>query len=255
VSGRSTTVRWRARDEDDDELTISVDYSANGGRRWRTISIGPDGGRVTLPTSFLTGSTNARMRVRANDGFDEVAALSGRFVSAGVPPVVRILAPVPATRISADATLVAQGEAHDDAGRRLVGRRLTWRLGRRIVGRGQEMSVFDLPAGRRRLVLSAQDARGRVGTASVRVRVLPVAPLFVELGAPRAIKRSAGAVRVRVVTNVSATLRIGGRRYDVGRRPRVVSVRVRAGRRPVRLRAKLAAGGRRSTATLVIRRR
>ena len=116
----------------------SLDYSADGGRRWKTISIGPDNGRVTLSTRLLSGSRNARLRVRANDGFDETAANSGRFVSAGAPPAVRILTPSRAARISADATLVAQGEAHDDAGRRLAGRRLTWRLGRRIVGRGQE---------------------------------------------------------------------------------------------------------------------
>ncbi len=255
VRGRQTTVRWRASDEDGDDLTVSVDYSADGGRTWSTIYMGPDDGRATVSTRLLTGSRNARLRVSANDGFDETAAVSGRFASAGAPPAVRILQPSKELRISADATLVAQGEAHDDAGRRLGGRRLTWRLGRRIVGRGQEIAATELPAGRRRLRLSVRDAGGRTATASVAVRVLPVAPQFVELDAPRSVGRTARRVRVRVVTNVSATLRIGGRRFHVTRRPRTISVRVRPGRRAIQLRAVLTAGGRRGTSTLVITRR
>ena len=255
LRGRQTTVRWRASDADGDELTVSVDYSADGGRSWKTISIGPDNGRVTLSTRLLSGSRNARLRVRANDGFDETAAISGRFASAGAPPAVRILTPGGAARISADATLVAQGEAHDDASRRLTGRRLTWRLGRRIVGRGQEISAVDLPAGRRRLRLTARDRAGRSATASVAVRVFPVTPQFIELKAPGAISRKARRIRLHVVTNITATLRIGDQRFHVTRRPRTISVRVRPGRRPLRLRPVLTAAGRRSRAMLVIERR
>ena len=220
VRGLETVVRWRASDADGDELTLSVDYSADGGRRWSTIFLGPDDGRVTLPTRLFTGSRNARLRVRANDGFVETVAVSGRFVSAGAPPAVTILAPARAARISADATLVAQGEAHDDAGRRLADRRLTWRLGRRIIGRGQEISAFDLPPGRRHLRLTARDRAGRSGTASVPVRVLPVTPQFIELKAPDAISRKARRIRLRVITNITATLRIGAQRFHVTRRPR-----------------------------------
>ena len=255
VRGRQTTVRWRASDEDGDDLTVSLDYSADGGRRWSTIFLGPDNGNVTLPTSLLTGSRNARLRVRANDGFDETAAVSGRFVSAGAPPAVTIVAPSRAVRIGADGTLVAQGAAQDDGGRRLTGRRLTWRLGRRIIGRGQEISAVDLPAGRRRLRLTARDRVGRSATASVPVRVLPVTPQFIELEAPKSIRRRARTLRLRVLTSVTAAMRIGRQRFHVGRRSRTIIVRVTPGRRPLRLRAKLTAGGRRSSATLVITRR
>jgi hypothetical protein len=255
IRGRQAVLRWRASDADGDALTVSLDYSADAGRRWSTIYIGRDRGRVTLPTRLLTGSRNARLRVRANDGFNATAKTSGRFVSEGAPPVVSILAPVRGIPIRADATLVAEGDAYDDAGRRLGGRSLTWRLGARVVGHGRQVSKVDLPAGRRRLQLSARDRRGRVGSASVTVRVLPVAPRFVVLNAPRSISREALRLGLRVATNVTATLRIGGQRFHVGRSPRSVTVRVRPGRRPLRLRAVLSAGGPRSTAVLVVRRR
>ena len=255
VRGRRTTVRWRASDVDDDELTVSLDYSADGGRGWSTIFIGPDHGRVTLPTRLLTASRNARLRIRANDGFEEAVTTSDRFVSAGARPAVSIQKPSRAVRVRADATLVAQGEAHDDAGHRLTGRRLTWRLGRRIVGRGQEITVTELPAGRRTLRLTGRDSWGRTGTASVPVRVLPVAPQFVELERPQSISHKSRRVRMRIITNVSATLRIGGRPFHVSRRPRTISVRIRPGRQALRLHAVLTSGGRRSAATVVIARR
>ena len=232
VRGRTTTVRWRASDADRDQLAVSLDYSGDGGRLWRTLFIGPDRGRVALPTRLLTGSRNARLRLRANDGFSETATLSGRFLSAGAPPVVSIVTPSKASTIRADATLVAAGSAYDDGNRRLSGRRLTWRLGRRVIGRGAEISATDLPAGRRRLQLDARDHRGRIGSSSVSLRVLPVTPRFIELSAPPAITRTARRVRVRVLTNVTATLRIGRQRFLVSRRPRMISVRVAPGRRP-----------------------
>jgi len=250
-----TVLRWRATDADRDPLTMSLDYSADAGGHWSTIFIGRNRGRVTLPTRLLTGSRNARLRVRANDGFNETAKTSSRFVSDGAPPEVSIITPSRGFKIRADATLIAEGNAYDDAGHRLSARSLSWRLGGRTLGHGRQLGAVDLPTGRRRLRLTGRDRHGRVGSASVTVRVLRVAPRFVELKAPRSISRTARRVRVRVVTNVSATLRIGHRRFHVTRRPRLVTVRVRPGRRTLRLRAVLTSSGQRSTAMLVIGRR
>ena len=249
-----TTLRWHAADADDDIVTVSADYSADGGRHWKTIFLGRDRGKVKLPTRLLTGSRNARLRIRANDGFTETARTSARFVSDGAPPTVRIVTPARAVTIRADATLVAQGDAYDDRGRRISPRRLTWRLGGRIVGHGRQLGAVDLPAGRQRLQFRARDYRGRRGASSVTVRVTRVAPRFVELQAPRSIRRKARNVRLRVVTNVSATLRIGRQRFHVTRTPRRVSFHIRPGRRLLRLHARLTASGRRSTTLLLIRR-
>jgi hypothetical protein len=250
-----TTLRWRAADADDDVLTVSADYSGDGGRHWKTIFLGRDRGSITLPTRLLTGSRNARLRIRANDGFTETARTSARFVSDGAPPTVRIVTPTHAVTIRADATLVAQGDAYDDRGRRISPRRLTWRLGGRTVGHGRQLGAVDLPAGRQRLQLRAHDSRGRRGMSSVLVRVARVAPRFVVLRAPRSIRPKARTVRLRVTTNVAATLRIAGRRFHVTRRSRRVAFQVPSGRRPLRLHAVLTAGGQSSTALLVIRRR
>jgi hypothetical protein len=248
-------LRWRASDADRDALTMSADYSADGGRHWKTIFLGRDRGHVKLPTRLLTGSRNARLRVRANDGFVETARTSRRFTSDGARPVVTIATPARGMRLRADATLVAAGSAYDDGGRALRGRRLTWRLGRRVVGHGADLGAIDLPPGRRQLRLTARDRRGRTGSASVPVRIVGVAPRFVVLRAPRSVRRGAHAVRLRVATNVAATLRIGRSRLHVTRRARTIRVPVRAGARALRLRGVLRAGGRRRSAVVVVMRR
>ena len=77
--GRSVTLRWRATDADRDALTVHVEYSLSGGGTWRTVFVGPNHGTARLPASFLGRTTRAVIRVRANDGFNEAHAKSGRW--------------------------------------------------------------------------------------------------------------------------------------------------------------------------------
>ena len=64
---------------------------------------------------------NGRVSVTVNDGMNETSATSGVFRSLGAPPTVRILGPAKGTRVRADAVVVAEGSAYDDAGRKLAG--------------------------------------------------------------------------------------------------------------------------------------
>ena len=72
-------VRWRATNPDHVHLIVSVDFSTNNGRTWRTVFMGENTGRVSLPDAYFSHSKSARVRVRVNDGFDQVTATSGRF--------------------------------------------------------------------------------------------------------------------------------------------------------------------------------
>jgi hypothetical protein len=254
LRGSQTTIRWRANDADRDALSFSLRYSQNGGRNWKTISIGRNRNQMTVPTRLLSASPNARVRVEVNDGFAEATATSGRLRSDGAPPSVSILSSSTTTRVRADGTLLAGGAAYDDTGKQLGGRRLTWFLGSRVLGHGRQLSSVDLPAGRRRLRLTARDSRGRVGTASVQVRIFAVAPRFVELKVPSSIPRDARRLNVRVATTVSATLNVGRQNFRVGRRARRVAIRVKPGGKQLRLRAVLKAGGPSTSVTLVVAR-
>jgi hypothetical protein len=248
-------VRWRAVDGDGQPLTAKVDYSTNGGGRWREIFSGPNHDRVTLPASLFAGSRRARLRIRVNDGFDEGVAVSAIFTAAGRPPDVRILSPAAGQHVLGDAELYLEGSAYDDAGRRLRGRQLQWFAGALRLGSGATLSVTALAAGTRAIRLVARDARGRRASATVRLRVTAAAPHILSLRVAPWLGPKATRLVLRLATTVPAQLTAAGHRFHLDRRPRRIVLPVRTGTKPLRLHLRLAAGGQSTAATLVLRRR
>jgi hypothetical protein len=171
---RNVVVRWRANDADGDRLSAKVDYSKDDGVTWRALFAGPNRGTVTLPSSYFTGSYQARIRVRMNDGFNESYAVSGRLVSVGSSPTVYITDPSPGEKrkIMNNAVLRLSGIAHDDAFKQLTGLQLRWYTDRKLLGTGSTIDVTGLRPGMRRIQLLARDAQGRVGKATVVVEIL-----------------------------------------------------------------------------------
>ncbi|HEX6229265.1 MAG TPA: hypothetical protein VFZ41_07355 [Solirubrobacterales bacterium] len=254
-SRRALRVRWRARDANRDPLLASLDFSANGGRRWRPVATGLKGRKFALPLSYLARSRNARLRVRVSDGWNETASVSGRFSVAGPAPQVSIELPRNRTRLRADEPLNLEGIAFDDRSRALEGRSVKWFDGRRLLGRGTRTTVLSLRPGRHTIRLVARDRSGRAGQAKVRVIVTRVKPTFLVLRAPKSVSRRARRVAIRAAASLPGTLAIGRTRYKIDRRTRRFRVRVKRGRKPLRLRLVLRAGGRTTRATLRIRRR
>jgi hypothetical protein len=132
--------------------------------------------------------------------------------------------------------VVLRGHGFDDRGRLLLGRRLTWYAGRKLLGRGESIVTTGLRPGKATLRLVATDAAGRRGAASVRILVRKAAPIFTTLRAPAKIARRARTVSVRVAASFPATLRIGARRYVVGRVVRRIVVPAAKGSSTLRLR-------------------
>jgi hypothetical protein len=212
-------------------LTVEIDYSGNGGRTWTTVWMGPNPGSALLPSRYLFRSTNARIRVLVNDGFQTSTAVSRRFHSPGAPSSVQILLPWPGLRQSNDAPLVLSGQAFDDQSRLLTGRHLRWMLGRRLLGTGAQITVSGLPAGARRIELIARDSSDRAGVASIAVRLRAARPLFLTLQAPRELGPKARSLRLTVSSSLDATLlvRVPGlrpQRFAVRRRVRRLTVKV-----------------------------
>jgi hypothetical protein len=251
----SLRVRWRARDRDRDRLLASLDFSANGGKSWKPVATDLQGSKFALPLSYLARSRNARLRVRVNDGWDETAAVSGRFSVAGPVPQVSIELPRNRARLRADEPLNLEGVAFDDRSRTLTGRSLQWLDGRRSLGRGPQVTALSLRPGKHTIRLVARDRGGRAGQASVRVIVTPVKPAFLVLQAPKSVSRKARRVAIRAAASLPGTLSVGRQRFKIDRRTRRFRVAVKPGRRPLRLRLSLQGGGRTTRAKLTIPRR
>jgi len=258
TTGAPTTVRWDAKHPDGNRLMAKVDYSVDGGRSWRTVYAGPNKNEATIPNGYLTasGPGQARLRVRVNDGFNEVSVTSGELTAAGSPPSVRIDAPRGQQEVRADALVFLKGIAFDDAFRPLPVDALSWTVDGRVVGVGGTQTATGLAPGPHVVRLAARDGRGRQASAEVRVTVLPVKPLFLQLNPPRDVGVSDRSVTLTVASTLPATMAIDGRTVaQVDRNPKTLTVPVAAGTGPVLLRLSLTALGQTTSTTLVIRRR
>jgi Divergent InlB B-repeat domain len=252
---RVVVVRWTASDANKGPLRATVHYSMDAGKTWNTIATGTTRDRITLPSALFSGSKRARIRVTVSDGFNESSALSGIFTAVARKPTVRIVSPRRLQRFPGDTTLYLEGEAYDDRGTILRGKRLTWFDGTRRLGPGDRLRASGLRPGLRILRLRADDGRGGVANTFVRVRIVATRPHLLSLNAPAFVKRSARTVGLRIATTVPSKLQVGHQTFAVGPKAKAISVRVTPGRTRLELPLKLTAGSRSNTVTLVIRRR
>ena len=139
--------------------------------------------------------------------------------------------------------LLLKGAAFDDADRPLTGGHLKWYAGRRLVGRGELLTVMSLSPNVKSIRLVATDARHRSSQAVLALKVIAEPPAFLVARAPTHIKATATRVRIVVASTVPAVLMIGGARHRVGRKPRAITIRIRRGHRALRLKYSLRAIG------------
>ena len=238
-------IRWQASDPDPDtELQARVEYSTDGGRTYKPVTAVVGKSEASVPAALFGRTRNGRVRVTVNDGFREATAESGRISADGVAPVVSITSPAAGESFGNDVVVGLSGEAYDDQGRALTGRRLTWFDGRRRVATGETPTLSGLAAGRHTLRLVARDSAGRTGSATRRIRVVGTPPLFMGLQVPARISPRARAVTIRTGSTVTGTLRVGAQRFTVTRRVRSYRLRVKPGSGTLTLRLRLSAGGR-----------
>ena len=251
VRGPRMGLRWRATDPDGDSLTATVEFSADAGRTWNTVSVGPGSTSARVSRAVLTPTRRGRVRVLVDDGFHEVVATSGRVRVAPTPPRVRIVEPARGEPVRADAPLTLRGEAFGAGGRPLPFRALRWFDGRRPLGRGATLTVRGLTPGAHRLRLKAVEGRRR-GRATVPVTVQAVRPAFLRLDVPARISPRARIVRLRVATTVAARLRVGRQRFSVGPQVRSIRVGIQPAGGPLKLVLRLRVGGQTATQPIVV---
>jgi hypothetical protein len=167
---RTITLRWTAADADGDRLDVALDYSSDDGTTWRTVYRGPNADRVKLATRLFTPAERGRLRVRASDGFDETIAISGPIRVAARRPTVRIREPAPGATVSSEPGVYVHATAADAAFQPLTDA-IEWFDGRRRVATGSPALLQGLRPGRHRLRAQVRDARGRKGSATVKIRV------------------------------------------------------------------------------------
>jgi hypothetical protein len=165
------SVAWEATDADaGDDLISMVQYSPDGGTTWLLLASHIPTTSLTLEdTSWLPGSSAARVRVTTSDGVNTGQATSAPFSLARRPPEVYITEPSTGASVVPGSTIILAGIALDpEDGPISDPARLVWTSSLSgTLGTGSELLVTDLPVGAHHITLAATDSDGMTGSAKV----------------------------------------------------------------------------------------
>ena len=170
-------LKWTVQDPDTDPITMRVDYSDDDGKTYRTIGVTASRVGMMLPLRLFSATRTARIRLTANDGFNETQLASPTFVSPGTPPVVVITNPVRDLTVFSSATVNLTGVAFDDRGAAIAADQLHWVVDGDDIGTGGDVLLPRLAPGRHTVELRANDRSARPGTAG---RVLTILDAGIE---------------------------------------------------------------------------
>jgi len=165
---------WDAGDDDGDDLTYAVRYSADGGASWQTLMAGATAKQLRTPLSVLPGSDDALIEVEVSDGFHTATDRSDApFRVSRKPPLwTAIVAPLNGSQRVQSESVTFAGSSFDPEDGMLADNGLTWTSSRDgQLGSGGSLAVF-LSAGRHDVTLTGTDADGQSKSSTVSIDVL-----------------------------------------------------------------------------------
>lgn len=169
------SVSWSGHDADGDALFYMVDYSADGGATWQTVSQPITATSLQIPRQNLTAGQQALVRVWATDGLHTALDTSDApFTVTNALPALQIAAPGPLSEMIAGQTLALLVEAYDADDGALASEGVQWRSSLDgPLGSGAQFIAAGLSLGEHLITARAVDSAGAAAEASVRVIVRP----------------------------------------------------------------------------------
>lgn len=132
-------VQWSASDADGGALQLDLEYSRDDGATW--ISVGSvTGTSSTWQPGFAQTTAEARVRVRASDGFNVTYATSPRFTLTGRAPLAVITEPASGATFVEGQTLVLAGGSLTAGGANAGN--FTWKLDGAAAASGRAATVI-----------------------------------------------------------------------------------------------------------------
>jgi parallel beta-helix repeat protein len=172
LSGKQI-ISWTAVDSDGDSLTCDVLYSTDGGSNWSALAIGLTQNSFEWDTDNSPGSSQALIRVFANDGVKTGQDDSDLpFTVAKKPPTSIILSPENNSSSFMNKMIVFEGVGDDIEDGTLPESSLSWASNRDgLLGTGRSISVDNLSSGQHSITLTAVDSNGNTGVANITINV------------------------------------------------------------------------------------
>ena len=160
-----------ASDANGDPLNISIEYSRDGSQ-WQQVGQGAGNtGTISVPTFLLGGSSTARMRAFASDGFNVGVFTSTQINVPAQPPLPSISQPQDGATFLEGQTINLSGSALDRQDGVITDTQLIWASSRDgLLGSGPNLYQI-LSVGVHTITLQATNSAGLSATASVTISV------------------------------------------------------------------------------------
>lgn len=155
----SLKVAWSASDADDDKLETRIEYSPGPDKPFRTLFLGPNRGEWTVPGYALGVSARGRLRIVANDGFNETEGKPVAIRVTAAAPLLEILAPQSGEDFPASTPVRLLAAGFGDQAMPLPADHLEWSVDGEKAGSGPEVEVRNLKAGSHVAKVIAQDGK------------------------------------------------------------------------------------------------
>lgn len=251
---------WKLSDADGDQLSSRLQFSPDGGKSWETLASSIDGGTVRVPGSELPrAGKKGRMRVVVSDGFNTATSQKKKISAQGSKPTATITAPSEKSlKLLSDTNLTLQGEAFDDRGKLLGGKKLIWSSGKRKLGKGESVDVPVYKLGRS-IKLTATDSAKRKGKDTLKIKLKKVAPVLTLLEPGKLAKKSK-KLKLRAAAAVPSKLKVSGKglqakRGKLGTKAKTLKLKTKGKlRKSYEVRLKLSASGKKSQTTVDVSR-
>ncbi len=168
------TISWQAKDTDNDSLTYTVEYSADGGQTWIPLNTSLTTTSLVVDFDSIPGSDSALVRVSASDGMLTSTDVSdGTF---GVPfkrPQITISQPVDGATYLERVPFLVSADAFDwEDGSISNLTSYTWSSDKDgVLGTGPWIVASTLTPGEHTLAVTVQDSSGNQSSAQVHVTI------------------------------------------------------------------------------------
>lgn len=173
VLSGAQTLSWQVTDPDSTEHTFWVQYSADGGATWETLSPNIDDSELAVDFDGLPKSgVNSLIRIIASDGVNTGTAVSNPFTVLGKPPEAEIFFPGEGELFQLQQLIWLQGHGFDPDDGFLEGTALAWESDLDgVLGTGDELPITTLSEGTHVVMFTATDSDGNSASDSISVQV------------------------------------------------------------------------------------
>ncbi len=151
--------KWVATDNDGDPLEVRIEFSEGEDKTFRPLFIGSNRGSWAIEGRLLSATNQGRLRIIANDGFNETEQVVQPIIVTPAPPVLRILSPAAGMSFPNSTPIRLHAAAFGDGDAPLAGVQIRWELDGIAIGTGQEVEVRDLKPGKHVAKVTASEGR------------------------------------------------------------------------------------------------